>query len=107
MPPTSLSSIPGLTSLPPQSLHAPSPSTHGARVMRESGVGFSPTHGARRDSSPGLATGPLSGTEIGVPPAPMSRPLDVQTGKQSRIWVLIGAVVAIAVGIAIALMVVS
>ncbi len=94
MPPTSLSSLhssSGVHSLPPQSLHPPSPSTHGPR--------------RDRPSAPGLAVGPrtVPPTEVGVPPAP--KPPAVR--NSGRLWIIIGAAVAISVGIGIALILVG
>jgi serine/threonine protein kinase len=91
MPPTSLASISSGGSLPPTpvgSLYPPAQSTHGARSNALSSKGH-------------------AGTEVGVPPAPMSRPLDGSVPKKSHLWIIIGAVVAIAAGIAIALILVG
>ncbi len=85
MPPTPLSSIQGLAhqSYAPGSLHPPAQSTHGARGGPSS-VG--------------------NGTEIGVPPAPR---LAGGVPTSNRMWIIIGAALAIAIGIGIAIMLVG
>ncbi len=88
MPPTPLASIQGASanqSFAPSSLHSPAQSTHGARG--------------------GLETAPSGkDTEIGVPPAPK---LGVVAPKSNRLWIIVGAALAIAIGIGIAIMLVG
>jgi len=93
MPPTSLASIlSGHASLPPTpagSLHPPAQFTHGARGS------------AGRDSGPiARAHGPV-GTEVGVPPGPRAE------AKSGRLWIIIGAAIAIAAGVGIAIVLVG
>jgi serine/threonine protein kinase len=96
MPPTSLASIPGHPSIPPTplpahqsyapgSLHPPAQSTHGAR---------------------GRETPALKGTEIGVPPAPQLG-VTAPAARSNRLWIIIGAALAIAVGIGVAIVLVG
>ncbi len=88
MPPTPLASIQGANpnqSFAPGSLHPPAQSTHGAR-------------GGHEPASSG------KGTEIGVPPAPK---LGIAAPKSNRLWIIVGAALAIAIGIGIAIMMVD
>ncbi len=95
---------PASHSLPPQSLHPPSPSTHGGNVMKMSNPDFPSTHGARQDSSPMIGIPP---TEVGVPAGPKSRLIAPQPARSNRVWIIVGAALAIAAGIAIALILVG
>jgi len=114
-PPVSSPSLPRHPSLPPQSLHPPSPSTHGARSGSDSGLIVPPSMpSAPAPPSSGLGLGAHPATELGVgPPVPPSKPqpsklaTPATSAKGSRFWILIGALFAIAAGIAIALVLVG
>jgi serine/threonine protein kinase len=104
-------------SLPPQSLHPPSPSTHGGGGVRSSTA--PPTHGGGtgpQPSYPGLASSssPHAMTRLGVGgPAPASRrspdakPLAISSeappSRPSVLWIVVGALLAIAAGVTLAL----
>jgi len=112
-PPVSSPSVRRHPSLPPQSLHPPSPSTHGARSGSDSGLIVPPsTPSAPTPPSSGLGLGSAHpATSLGVgPPVPPSKPQPSKLAtpaKGSRVWIIIGALCAIAAGIAIALVLVG
>jgi serine/threonine protein kinase len=102
-------------SLPPQSALPPSPSTHGGGTMRESGqnAAMPSTHGAPlrpTPSSSGLrspnAPAPIPTTEIEFGVQRRHKP-EVAPAPASKLWLILGALLAIAAGIAVALVAVG
>ena len=85
----------------------PAKSTHGRGTGRSSGDSMPPIAAV---SAPGLAKQPLAATTLGVPPPPpiaiartSSNDRAVTPARSNRVWLVIGALVAIAAGIALAL----
>jgi len=83
----------------------PAKSTHGRGTgRRNTGGDLLP-----QTSAPGLAQAnqPIAGTTLGVPPPPKVKTRDDRAApspaKSNRIWLIVGALVAIAAGIALAL----
>jgi serine/threonine protein kinase len=99
-------------SLPPQSAMPPAPSTHGASSMRESGLNAAmpSTHGRPTPSSSGLrspnAPAPIPTTEIEFGVQRRVKP-EAVSAPASKVWLILGALLAIAAGIAVALVVVG
>ncbi len=78
------------------SLHPPAQSTHGARnIGRDTPLGGS--------SNAGLGSGPHPGTEVGVP----AGPTPPKAASNNRLWIIIGAAIAIAVGVGLAVVLVG
>jgi serine/threonine protein kinase len=80
----------------------PAKSTHGGGTGRNTGESIPPAV-----SAPGLAAvnQPLAGTTLGVPPPPKVKTSSerAQPAKSNRMWLVIGAILAIAAGVALAL----
>jgi serine/threonine-protein kinase len=100
-------SLPPHPSYPPGSVHGPSPSTHGA--LRESGQALKAINVTPQSS--GLAprgASPLPATALGVGPPAKSGgmpviPVAPPRPKSNRVWLVLGALLAIAAGIALAI----
>ena len=82
----------------------PAKSTHGRGTGR-SGADSVPPISSPAISAPGLAAAnpPLAGTTLGVPPPPKVITRPPPPARSNRLWLVIGALVAIAAGIALAL----
>jgi serine/threonine-protein kinase len=109
--PSSNDSLAPRPSSPPGSLHPPSPSTHGARSSRDSGPAV-PVSSNSGLAPPGSA---FAGTKLGVGPvsvraSPQSNPSIVPpppTRPASKLWLVLGALFAIAAGVALAVVLVG
>ncbi|MEO8701505.1 MAG: protein kinase [Kofleriaceae bacterium] len=104
----SLPPPPSHPSLPPQSSLPPATSTHGARQSSPGSPAVSATSGLASGSalpSTSLGVGPVA------PPRAMSRPslppTELAPAKSTRVWLLLGALLAIAAGIVLAIVLVG